>query len=79
MLPDSLHDMLQSWLKDDRFYNVQLQSNLFGGISVFCNWGSTYGKRGGCKIIFCDNELDAADILQMIEKRRSARGYRLLD
>jgi hypothetical protein len=55
--------MLQSWLKDDRFYNVQLQSNLFGGISVFCSWGSTYGKRGGCKIIFCDNELDATDIL----------------
>jgi len=25
------------------------------------------------------NELDATDILQMIEKRRRARGYRLLD
>ena len=49
--------MLQTWLKEDRFYNVQLQTNLFGGTSVFCSWGSRYGKRGGYKIIFCDSEL----------------------
>jgi len=71
--------MLQTWLKDDRFYNVQLQSNLFGGISVFCSWGSTYGKRGGCKIIFCDNEQDVDNALQVIKKRRKARGYKLSD
>jgi hypothetical protein len=46
--------MLQTWLKEDRFYNVQLQTNLFGGTSVVCSWGSRYGKRWGYKIIFCD-------------------------
>lgn len=71
--------MLQSWLKDDRFYNVQLQANLFGGTSVFCSWGSTYGKRGGCKIVLCDNELDVENTLQIIKKRRHARGYKLTD
>ena len=71
--------MLQTWLKEDRFYNVQLQANLFGGTSVVCSWGSRYGKQGGYKIIFCDNELDVENTLQIIKKRRHARGYRLTD
>jgi predicted DNA-binding WGR domain protein len=71
--------MLLSWLKDHRFYNVQLQANLFGGTSVFCSWGSRYGKRGGYKIIFCDNELDVANTLQAIKKRRKVNGYILTD
>lgn len=69
--------MLQSWLKEDRFYNVQLQANLFGGTSVFCSWGSRYGKRGGYKIIFCDNESEVDNALLVIGKRREAKGYRL--
>jgi predicted DNA-binding WGR domain protein len=69
--------MLLSWSKDNRFYNVQLQANLFGGISVFCSWGSIDTKRGSCKIIYCDNELDAENALQVIKKRRKTKGYRL--
>ena len=71
--------MLQTWLKEDRFYNVQLQANLFGGTSVVCSWGSRYGKLGGYKIIFCDNELEVSSALQVIEKRRRARGYKLTE
>ena len=71
--------MLQTWLREDRFYNVQLQTNLFGGTSVFCSWGSRYGKRGGYKIIFCDSELEVSSALQVIEKRRRVRGNKLTE
>lgn len=71
--------MLLSWLKDTRFYNVQLQTNLFGGISVVCSWGSTISKRGGHKIIICDNNLDIESTLLIIKKRRKARGYKTID
>ena len=40
---------------------------------------STGSKRGGYKIIFCDNELDVENTLQIIKKRRHARGYNLTD
>jgi len=56
-----------------------LQANLFGSTSVICSWGGTGSKRGGYKIIFCDNELDVENTLQVIRKRRKARGYRLTD
>ena len=49
--------MLLSWSKERRFYNVQLQANLFGGISVFCSWGSIDSKQGSCKIIGGKNSL----------------------
>ena len=75
----SWRNMLQTWLKEDRFYNVQLQANLFGGTSVLCSWGSRYGKRGGYKIIFCDSELEVNSALQVIEKRRRARGYKFTE
>lgn len=71
--------MQLTWSKDHRFYNVQLQANLFGGISVFCSWGSTDNKRGSYKIIYCDNELDAENTLHTIKKRRKARGYKIID
>jgi predicted DNA-binding WGR domain protein len=71
--------MLLSWSKERRFYNVQLQANLFGGISVFCSWGSIDSKQGSCIIIYCDNEQDVDNALQVIKKRRKARGYRLTD
>jgi predicted DNA-binding WGR domain protein len=71
--------MLLCWSKDNRFYNVQLQANLFGSKRVICSWGSTGSKRGGYKIIFCDNELDVENTLQVIRKSRKARGYRLTD
>jgi len=74
-----LLNMLLSWLKDNRFYNVQLQANLFGGTSVVCSWGSTISKRAGHKIIFCDNKLDVESTLQTIKKRRKARGYKIID
>ena len=40
---------------------------------------SRYGKRGGYKIIFCESELEVNSALQVIEKRRRERGYRLTE
>jgi len=34
---------------------------------------------GGYKIIFCDSELEVSSALQVIEKRRRARGYKLTE
>lgn len=70
--------MLLHWLKNSRFYNVQLQANLFGGVSVVCSWGSVNSKRGGHKIIICNNESDVENTLQSIKKRRKARGYKII-
>ena len=36
-------------------------------------------KQGSCKIIYCDNEQDVDNALQVIKKRRKARGYRLTE
>ncbi len=71
--------MLLSWSKERRFYNVHLQANLFGGISIICSWGSIDKKGGGHKIIYCDNEADVENTLQAIRKRRRARGYILTE
>jgi len=71
--------MIISWSKDNRFYNVQLQANLFGNMSVICSWGGIDSKRCGYKIIFCNNELDVENTLQIIKKRREARGYIRID
>ncbi len=69
--------MLLSWSKNNRFYNAQLQASFFGGISIFCRWGSIYKKGATYKIIYCDNEQDIDNALQVIAKRRRARGYKL--
>lgn len=64
-----------TWLKKNRFYNVYLQPNLFGHVSVICSWGSINSKRGNYKIIHCDDEDHIKITLQSIQKRRIARGY----
>ncbi len=64
--------MLLCWSKDNRFYNVQLQANLFGSTSVICSWGSTGSKRGGYKIIFCDNELDVENNFASNQKKEKS-------
>jgi len=51
----------------------------YSAASVFCSWGSIDSKQGSCKIIYCDNEQDVDNALQVIKKRRKARGYRLSD
>ena len=68
-------DIITYLSKERRFYSIQLQPNLFGGISVVCSWGSMDSKRGSHKIIFCESEVEAESILQIIKRRRKARGY----
>lgn len=44
--------------KDDRFYHIHEQHNLFGGITVVSSWGTFDSKRGGHKKIFCDTQIE---------------------
>ena len=67
--------MQYRWLKENKYYNVHLQLNLFGGTSVICSWGSINSKQGGYKITFCNNQLEVEATLNAIIKRRKARGY----
>ncbi len=63
------------WRKKDRYYNVQLQHNFFGGTSVICSWGSLYSNLGNYKIIPCQDDKQTTNTMEIIKKRRKARGY----
>jgi hypothetical protein len=66
--------MLQ-FKKNERYYNVYEQHNLFGGITVICSGGTVDSKRGGNKKIFCDNQHEVEDVLKEIRSTRIKRGY----
>ena len=67
--------MLLSWRKENKYYNVLLQFNLFNGISVVCTWGNITNNRGNYKVIICDNEAEMEGVIENIKKRRKAKGY----
>lgn len=66
-----------SWLKEAKYYNLHIQPNLFGGMSVIKSWGSTVSGRGGHKIIFCESESEIMEIINDVKKKRKYRKYRL--
>ena len=70
--------MYYNWRKSNKYYNVQLQTNLFNTTSVICTWGCINSNNRGHKIIFCDNEEEIANILNAVKKRRATRGYRMI-
>ena len=47
--------MLLRFAKNERFYHIHLQSNLFGGTTLISSWGAFDSNRGGHKYTFCDN------------------------
>ncbi|WPY01783.1 WGR domain-containing protein (plasmid) [Candidatus Trichorickettsia mobilis] len=67
--------MQYRWLKNNKYYHIHLQLNLFGGTSVVCSWGSVNSKQGGYKIFFCSTQDEIDQILSYVTKRRKSRGY----
>ena len=67
--------MLLRFAKNERFYHIHLQSNLFGGTTLISSWGTFDSNRGGHKYIFCDNKREVDLALESIKKTRLKRGY----
>lgn len=63
--------------KAERYYNVYLQENFFGGITVICSWGTFDSRRGNCKHIFCNSMDEVNNKLTEITKLRHKRGYKI--
>ena len=63
------------WFKSPKYYHIHLQPNLFGGVSVIKSWGTFNSKRSGHKIIMCDSEEEADNVVIATIKRRKARDY----
>ncbi len=63
------------WKKENKYYKLLFQPNLFGTIDIICIWGRIGGNLGGYKIMPCDTEEDIAYIIDNIKKRRRYRGY----
>ncbi|WP_377189316.1 WGR domain-containing protein [Ruegeria meonggei] len=57
-----------------RFYGIELQPTLFGEISVFRTWGRI-GTNGQAMMVTYDDEAEAADALQKLDRQKRRRGY----
>lgn len=68
--------MLFSFQKDQKYYNLHVQPNLFGGSSIICSWGSNISRRNGNKIIVCSDDAERKQVIEKITKRRYQRGYK---
>ncbi|WP_170575706.1 WGR domain-containing protein [Ruegeria atlantica] len=57
-----------------RFYGIELQPTLFGEVTVFRTWGRI-GTNGQAMMETYDNETQATEALQKLEKLKRRRGY----
>ncbi|WP_377194328.1 WGR domain-containing protein [Ruegeria meonggei] len=57
-----------------RFYGIELQPTLFGEVSVLRTWGSI-GTNGQAMMVTYDDEAQAADALDKLERQKRRRGY----
>lgn len=64
-----------SFKKNERFYHLYEQMNLFGGISLICSWGTFDSNRGGYKIFIYNDANELKQKINEICKIRKSRGY----
>ena len=57
-----------------RYYHMTLQPTLFGGWSLVREWGRI-GRGGQVKMVACKSEDEASDIMALITKQKTKRGY----
>ncbi len=57
-----------------RFYGIELQPTLFGEVSVLRAWGRI-GTNGQAMMVTYEDEVEAAEALQKLEKQKRRRGY----
>ncbi|WP_237212792.1 WGR domain-containing protein [Ruegeria lacuscaerulensis] len=57
-----------------RFYGIELQATLFGEVSVLRTWGRI-GTNGQAMMVTYEDEAEAADALQKLDRQKRRRGY----
>jgi ankyrin repeat protein len=77
-IKNKIEDHTFEWCKGTRYYNLHIQPNLFGGLSVIKTWGSSISRRVGHKITFCDSDADIVKILEETTRKRKSRDYNSL-
>ncbi len=60
-----------------RFYRIELQPTLFGEVSILRAWGRI-GTNGQAMRVTYDDEAQAGEALQKLEKQKLRRGYVLV-
>ena len=73
-----MHKHQYLWQKDNKYYKLHLQANLFGGDDIICCWGRYGSKFGGYKIITCDTQTQLEMGIDKVRRRRKTRGYLLI-
>lgn len=68
------------WVNDDkgRYYQAHLIEDLFGDWTLITVWGALGSKRGGMRSTAVPSQAEGLMHIELIAKRRSRRGYRLV-
>ncbi|MFV9895145.1 MAG: hypothetical protein AB8U25_07135 [Rickettsiales endosymbiont of Dermacentor nuttalli] len=64
------------FISSNRYYNLYIHYNLFGGLVITKNWGGIYNKRGSTKSEY-SSIATLPNTLKSIIYARSKHGYRL--
>jgi len=75
MKTDTEHWLTYRWQKGNRYYVAEVGQDLFGAWLLKRTWGSIHTHRGHSKTVCADNYEHALKLLQVVVKRRRARGY----
>ena len=59
-----------------RFYRLRLMPDLFGGVSLFREWGRI-GTKGQNRVELFADARQAADVMLAIYRTKQKKGYRL--
>jgi DNA polymerase-3 subunit epsilon len=63
------------WTKDQKYYRLTTQANLFGTTDLICSWGSLYSNKGNYKVIHCTTQHGIDMHIKRIARIRKSRGY----
>jgi len=58
-----------------RYYAIEVQPDLFGGVTIVCQWGGKLNRRRGRKVYFAQNLTEADSLIKRISQRRKNHGY----
>jgi predicted DNA-binding WGR domain protein len=67
------------WVKETRYYPVELCQDLWGQWIVVKRWGRRGTALGQTRRVPCDSHSNAMRVLARIQRRRSQRGYCAVD
>jgi predicted DNA-binding WGR domain protein len=68
----------QRWATVERYYVLQVQTNLFDEWELLKAWGGRGSQRGRHQAVPADSREDALRLLDKEARRREKRGYRLV-